>query len=352
MPGERNGSNLLAPLAGWLFGLGAFAIAFVVRWRFGAAMEGLPFVTFFLAVLATALLAGWRPATAVAALSFFTAWYAFLPPFGSFALTWPTGHVALGFFVIVCAAQIATVARLQAALGKLRQERRRVNELLAHQHTLYAELQHRVANSIQSLASILSLQASRIAGAEDAEEAVRDAAARLLSVAAVHRQLHDPDLGAEGFARALRNVVEGQLRAAGREDVSLGIEITTGSLPQQDATLIAMIVAEAVTNALKHGIREKEEARIFVALRDERDGRRVLEITDDGTGFAQLPVPPAASLGLVIMDGFAKRLGGTLALSNAPAAGARVRVEIPPENLAGAQASRSDSARRGPSASQ
>jgi two-component sensor histidine kinase len=329
MWGERYRGTVLPPLAGWLFGLVAFGVAFAVRWRFGEAMGGLPFVTFFLAVLATALAAGWRPAAMVAGLSLIAAWYYFIPPFGSFALEWPAGYVALAFFLIVCAAQIATVARLQAALRGLGRERARIAGLLAHQQTLYAELQHRVANGIQSLASILSLQAGRVASADDAEDALRDAAARLQAVASVHRQLHDAELGSDGLERALRNVVEAQLAAAGREDVVLALDVRATPLPQEDATLIAMIVAEAVANALKHGIREKPRARVAIALRDTAEGRRVLDITDDGGGFPRLPVPPGASLGLVIMDGFAKRLGGTLSLGNAPAAGARVRVEMP-----------------------
>jgi two-component sensor histidine kinase len=329
MWGERYRGTVLPPLAGWLFGLLAFAVAFAVRWRFGDAMGGLPFVTFFLAVLATALAAGWGPAAMVTGLSLMAAWYHFLPPYGSFALEWPAGHVALAFFLTVCAAQVATVARLQAALRGLAQERARIVGLLAHQQTLYAELQHRVANGISSLASILSLQANRVADAEGAEDALRDAAARLQAVASVHRQLHDPELGIDGFERALRNVVEAQLGAAGREDVVLALDVRATPLPQEDATLMAMIVAEAVANALKHGIREKPRARIAIALRDTAEGRRVLDITDDGDGFPQLPVPPGASLGLVIMDSFVKRLGGALTLTNAPAAGARVRVEMP-----------------------
>ena len=200
--------------------------------------------------------------------------------------------------------------------------------MIVHHGVLYQELQHRTANGLQSIASILSMQAARITDADDAAEALHDAASRLRAVAAVHAQLHHPELGNEGVAPALEGLVRDMLFGAGREDVALTVRIDPVSMPQRDAAMLAMLVAEAVQNALKHGLRGRMGGQLLIVLRKSEQNRHRLEVTDDGPGFPPTTPPGRRSLGMPIMEHLAQQLDGALRLDNIPASGARVLLDF------------------------
>lgn len=318
------------PWSGWVVGAMSFALAFFARYHFSEAMAGLPFVTFFLAVLVTSFVGGWIPATAVAAASLAAAAYYFLPPFGQWKFIWPRDGVALGFFVLVAGSQIALVHRLTKALARLEWKRAQMEAMRESEQLMFSELQHRVANGIQLVASLLSLEASRVETAEDAVAVLDDAVTRLSIVATIHRRLHDPALGDAGFEKALESLVRDILSAAGRQDVVVSVQAPRLSIMPADATSLSMIVAEAVTNAIKHAFTGRESGRIDIRFAADASGVRRLTLRDDGPGFATQPDQDGDSLGILVMASMAQRLGGTLELGNAPEGGALVTVVLPP----------------------
>jgi two-component sensor histidine kinase len=304
-------------------------VAFLARYHFAEAMAGLPFVTFFLAVLLTSFLGGWRPATAVAAASLLAAAYWFLPPHGQWKFAWPQDAVALGFFVLVAGSQIMLVHRLTGALARLEWKRAQIEAMRASEQLMFSELQHRVANGIQLVASLLSLEASRVETAEDARTVLDDAVSRLSIVATIHRRLHDPDLGEAGFEKALESLARDILSAAGRQDVELVVRAPRLAITPADATSLSMIVAEGVTNAIKHAFAGRAAGRIDIRFGADATGERRLTLHDDGPGFAGLPDQDGESLGVLVMGSMARRLGGWLVLGNAPEGGALVTVVMP-----------------------
>lgn len=310
---------------GLTIGAAAFLLAFGVRWM--AGIQGVPFATFFLAIFFTALFAGWRPAAGVLALSTVAAWYFFLPPYQSFGLQWPQGALALGLFVLVGAGQIALVEILHKAATEIVIARQEIEKLLAHERHLYHELQHRVANSIQSLAAILSMQAARIADVGDAQKALAEAVQRLHGVATVHRRLHDPELAGERLAEALDALTLDLLRSVGRDDIAVEVVVQAPPLDHDAATLVAMIVAEAVMNSVKHGFADRTGGTLSVALRQQDEGL-ALTVRDNGQGVTGV-IQDGPRLGTTLMEGFAQRLGGDFRLEPAPGGGARVVVNFP-----------------------
>lgn len=322
------------PWTGWAVGAVAFAVAFLGRYHFSEAMAGLPFVTFFLAVLLTSFVGGWMPATAVAAASLAAAAYFFLPPDGQWTFNEPRDAVAIGFFVLVAASQIALVHRLTKALARLEWKRAQMEAMRASERLMFSELQHRVANGIQLVASLLSLEAKRVQTAEDAAAALDDAVTRLSIVATIHRRLHDPALGEAGFEKALENLARDILCAAGREGIEVLVRAPRLAITPGDATWLSMIVAEAVTNAIKHAFADREAGRIEIRFESDAAGERRLTLRDDGPGFAAPPDPGGDSLGILVMSSMAQRLGGRLELGNAPEGGALVTVVMPAPGLA------------------
>jgi two-component sensor histidine kinase/putative methionine-R-sulfoxide reductase with GAF domain len=181
---------------------------------------------------------------------------------------------------------------------------------------LAQEIHHRVKNNLQTVASLLRLQA-RSADAVDPREALEHSVNRILAIAAVHellteRREEDVEL-ADLFDRLRSMLVQG---VGGDKEVSATFASVT--LPGARATAVALVFAELLQNALEHG-----GDRITVELA-QRDGDLVLVIADDGPGLGG----SASGTGLSIVQALVRdELRGTLELSSGP--GARAEVAFP-----------------------
>jgi two-component sensor histidine kinase/putative methionine-R-sulfoxide reductase with GAF domain len=169
---------------------------------------------------------------------------------------------------------------------------------------LALEIHHRVKNNLQSVASLLRLQAR---GADlDPRRALDDSVNRILAIAAVHEVLterHDEsvDLG-ELLERLRAMLVQG---LAGDRRVEAALEPV--SLAGSRATALALVFSELFQNALEHG---GGSVRIELA---ERNGDVVLAIADDGGGIDGAP----QGTGLSIVEALVRdELGGTLSLAD------------------------------------
>jgi signal transduction histidine kinase len=94
-------------------------------------------------------------------------------------------------------------------------------------------------------------------------------------------------------------------------------------LPQPVEAAAYYVVAEALTNVAKYA----SATAVSVSV-DRRDGRAVVEISDDGVGGAD----PARGSGLRGLADRVEALGGLLDLESRPGQGTRVRAEIPCES--------------------
>jgi two-component sensor histidine kinase/putative methionine-R-sulfoxide reductase with GAF domain len=141
---------------------------------------------------------------------------------------------------------------------------------------LAQEIHHRVKNNLQSVASLLRLQAR--AEHVDPRKSLQDSVNRILAIAAVHEVLtehreDDVDLG-ELVDRLRAMLVQGLV--AGKDVTA---ELEPVSLAGQRATALALVFTELFQNALEHG-----GERVTVSLAQE-DGVVVLTIADDGAGI-------------------------------------------------------------------
>jgi two-component system, sensor histidine kinase PdtaS len=142
---------------------------------------------------------------------------------------------------------------------------------------LAQEIHHRVKNNLQTVASLLRLQAR--AGAEvDPRKALEDSVHRILAIAAVHEVLtdrRDDDVELADLLGRLRAMLVQGLGA--RKQVETELEPV--SLAGNRATALALVFSELLQNALEHG---GESVRIELA---QRNGDVVLAISDDGAGI-------------------------------------------------------------------
>ncbi len=186
---------------------------------------------------------------------------------------------------------------------------------MALRGVLAQEIHHRVKNNLQTVASLLRLQAR--AESVDPKKALGDSVNRILAIAAVHEVLtehREDDVELDVLVDRLRAMLVQGL-VAGKE-VSASLEPVW--LEGDRATSLALVFSELFGNALEHGGRT-----ISITLA-ERDGDVVLAIADDGDGMQ------AASdgTGLSIVRALVRdELGGDLTLVDG--GGLRAEVTFP-----------------------
>jgi two-component sensor histidine kinase len=205
--------------------------------------------------------------------------------------------------------------QLELAL-KLMGDNRMHGQEMAAKLALIQDTDHRVKNTIQSVASLLSLQA-RSCKLPEARAAIQEASARLGIFATVHELLHakGDDCRAVDIAEIIEKL--GDALRAVRSDadrrVALRILADHILLEPNIALPIALFVNEAITNAYKHAYPDGEAGEIFVRIARTTNGGVRVGIQDDGVGVS--PRVDEAGFGLSLMRSFAAQLGGNLAFS-------------------------------------
>ncbi len=181
---------------------------------------------------------------------------------------------------------------------------------------LAQEIHHRVKNNLQTVASLLRLQAR--APDADPRKALEDSVHRILAIAAVHEVLTEQ----REEVVELRELLE-RLRAMLVQGLAVGKEVHADlepvSIAGNRATALALVFSELLQNALEHG---GDSVQIELA---QRNGEVVLAITDDGTGIEA----DAAGTGLSIVQALVRdELQGRLDLRSE--GGTRAEVVFPP----------------------
>ena len=275
---------------------------------------GYPYVTFFPAVIVTSFLFGVRLGAVSALLSGLFAWYFFIPPAYGFALTGGAGF-ALGFYVFVVVTDLALVHWMQAANRQLARERGTSRQLAETRELLFHELQHRVSNNLQVAAGLLSMQKRQLTDV-DARAALDEAGARLALVGRISRQLYDPSGSAQPLVPFLSDLCRGVVDASGRTDVSLHVSGDDRLCLQPDAAVpTALIVAEAVANAIEHGFANARAGQIAVQVGRDPDGDLEVMVHNDGHRLpADFDLEASTSLGLRIAATLARGQSGTFHL--------------------------------------
>ncbi len=194
--------------------------------------------------------------------------------------------------------------------------------------TLLAEVDHRVKNNLQLVASMILLQHRRTED-EAARAALRSVLDRVNAVATVHRRLFQGDPHRFDVADFLRDLTGDLAAAAGRDNLEITLDLEPVAIPAASAAPFALIASELLGNALKHAYPAGQGGRIAVALHDG-DGVCTLTIADDGVGVNGAPT----GFGLTIAGLLAKQLHARLEVAPGDPAGtrgARATLKVPME---------------------
>lgn len=219
-------------------------------------------------------------------------------------------------------------ARLEeAARRALASKAAELERALDSTELLHRELQHRTKNNLQLVTTLLHQGAQ----AKDPAEAMRAAIAR---VTAIGRAYTDAPGSAPGNRAQCRTVIGDTVHAltSGQNQLHVDIHIDDCTIPIEKAAPLALIVNEALTNAIKYGVSDTGPSRIGVRARLE-DGTLHVEVRDNGPGLPSTP-SRSGSTGLRIIDGLARQINATYELFTDGGAVFRLRMDLEPENTA------------------
>lgn len=240
------------------------------------------------------------------------------------------GVVALvGFAGMMTVMFVRTLRQLDLDRETEAETAERLRALLADRILLIDEVNHRVKNSLQQIASVVRLQA-RAAPEPATRRALETTLDRIMAVGRVHEQIYRAGETLDDFDAGLfaRNLARELVDSLGRDDVVLETEIIPARLDARQATPLALILNELITNALKHGCPAGRPGRIRVVLGTEAGGYR-LSVSDDGPGLPRDIAPnQKKSLGMRAVDALARQLRGRLVIEPMQA-GAHFAVVFP-----------------------
>jgi two-component sensor histidine kinase len=195
----------------------------------------------------------------------------------------------------------------------------KTDELLKKERMLLEEMQHRIVNSLQIIASILMLKA-RTVTSEETRGHLQDAHRRVMSVAEVQKYLHST-VGQEKVELApYLTKLCASLAASMIGETSttkLEVECLEGSMPSTDAVSIGLIVTELVINALKYAFPDKKDTALVIVRYEIRGEDWKLSVLDNGVGKSTSNTQqPRGGLGTSLVAALAHQLGARVEMKS------------------------------------
>ncbi len=218
---------------------------------------------------------------------------------------------------------IFSVYLLGGVLGKnllkahhdLYKSKRQVEQQIKEKETLLKEVHHRVKNNLQTVSSLLSLQLRSI---EDdvVKNLIRSSQNRVISMAMVHEMLYmRDDISKIEFKSYVQELSEYLVKSVKGTDnnIKLDLDIPDIQLSIDTAIPLGLLINEAITNALKYGIKDDDKGEIHIALKKDREKDFELEIGDNGPGYSDtINYKNTKSLGLKLIHNLTRQLKGTI----------------------------------------
>lgn len=217
---------------------------------------------------------------------------------------------------VIPVVQNGKIVRMLIFVADVTQLRKKEKELLV-KSAVIQEIHHRVKNNLQTIASLLRLQARRSESAE-VRAALKESVNRILSISLVHEFLSQQDEEVIDVAEVARNIFDLVIESMMEPgfDIKKVFEAEPIVLPSEKASSLALIVNELVQNAIEHGFVGRADGMIGLKLAIASETFYRLEIYDNGIG---LPVhfdrTRTKSLGIQIVRTLVETdLGGTFEL--------------------------------------
>jgi two-component system, sensor histidine kinase PdtaS len=199
-------------------------------------------------------------------------------------------------------------------------ELRRRDRLILSKDATIREIHHRVKNNLQTISSLLRLQARRLES-DEAKAAVAESVRRIRTIALVHETLsHEAgdDVTFIDIVKPLVRLVEESLQSPDRP-VRFTVSGDGGRLPAHIATPLSVVLTELLQNAVDHGFPPGEGGGHVAVQLDSSDDELRVRVVDDGKGIdPDFDLMSATGLGLSIVRTLVTtELAGTIEMRRA-----------------------------------
>ena len=198
---------------------------------------------------------------------------------------------------------------------------RTLKDLLAQKEVLLAEMSHRVANSLQIIASILLLKARNVQS-DETRQHLEDAHRRVMSVASVQQHLQASGNGEQVEVGSYLSRLCETLAASMIEDtrsVTVKVVASGGMATSSRAVSLGLIVTELLINALKHAFHDdRTEGHVIVGYEADGDDWK-LSVSDNGAGMpSQRPGTGKSGLGTSLVKALAQQNDAQVEIATGP----------------------------------
>jgi two-component sensor histidine kinase len=254
----------------------------------------------------------------------------------------------IGGIVIVFVVGGVTIVGMRYA-GEIAQARDQVRDLNVHlEHrvaertadlgraldraeVLLAEVNHRVANSLMMVASLVRLQSNAVQN-QAAKDALAETEARIYAISDVHKRLYSSGdvrlVALDEYLSGLLNQLQSSMQSEGH-GASLDYHLEPLKLPTDSSINLGVVVTEWVTNAFKYAYPDRR-GEVRVNLKRLPDGRGELLVEDDGIGRSDDGVARGTGLGTRLVKAMAGSVGGEIQyLGRQPGTAARLTFPVP-----------------------
>lgn len=205
--------------------------------------------------------------------------------------------------------------------------RHQERELLTKDATI-REIHHRVKNNLQTVASLLRIQARRT-HSDVAREALGQAMRRVAAIAVVHDTLSEGLTQNVDFDVVFDRVLMLIAEVASSHNTTVHPKSTGsfGHLPSEYATPLALALTELVTNAVEHGLAGRADGEVEIVAK-RTDDQLTVKVRDNGVGLPEGQV--GSGLGTQIVRTLIQgELGGTIDWHTLMGSGTEVTIDVP-----------------------
>jgi two-component sensor histidine kinase len=198
---------------------------------------------------------------------------------------------------------------------------------------LLAEVNHRVANSLMLVASLVRLQSNAVQN-QAAKEALAETEARIHAISDVHKRLYSSGdarlVALDEYLSGLLNQLQSSMQSEGH-GASLDYHLEPLKLATDSSINLGMVVTEWVTNAFKYAYPDRR-GEVRVNLKRLPDGRGELLVEDDGVGRSDSGSAKGTGLGTRLVTAMAGSVGGEIQyVGRQPGTSARLTFPVPAE---------------------
>lgn len=189
-----------------------------------------------------------------------------------------------------------------------------LNKLVSQKQILLSELQHRVKNNLQHVLSLLDIQEESLAH-NNIQEVLRESKNRVQSMALLHNKLSysnaNDSVNFEEYLHELVVLIQ-MAYFNPKKQINIQVNCDVKQLDIDTGIPLGLMMVELLSNSLKHAFIKKETGNILINItQDIQTGKKLLEYSDDGSGF-DFEQPPMKGIGQELINGLLKEINATL----------------------------------------